>query len=753
MRYRIYSTLGLDAYDVAAIATFASLAFGIGVTLIGLASLAAHPLALSGVIAVDPVTVRWASLAVLLALILVLGVLATRRSAIRIAQFEVRMPSPAILLGQVGFTVIDLALSATTLFVLLPSSDLGFFTFLAVFAAATMTGVLSHVPGGVGVFESIVIAALPATVPLEQAAAALLLYRLIYYLLPFGLAVILLAATEAATASKAVHGPVARVAQLTRPLRGAASAVAPLAIAVLVFGSGLWMLFSALIPNMSASADELELFLPLVFVEGGALLSSAIGVVLLILSHGLVRRMDGAYWMTILALGVGIIAAIAHGIDYDRATLLLFVAAILWPCRREFHRQARITRAMFAPGWIALVAATVIASGFLLFFAHKNTAYAQELWWQFAVDESAPRAMRAGMVASLAVVAGLVFFALRPLRHTPAEPTSEDLALAAKIIAEQDNADANLVHSGDKALMFSTDRRAFQMYAVQRRSWIAFGDPIGSEEAFEELAWAFADAARSAGARPVFCEVSDDHLPLWLEIGLTLHKMGEEAVLDLARFDLEGSSRKRLRAAHNRAKRDGLTLEIAEPPHAPTLLSTLRTISDAWLAAKKSREKGFSVGRFDPAYPQHFPVATVCCNGKIVAFANLMTTATRRMVTIDLMRHVDDAPGGTMDFLFIDLMLTLKSQGYQEFGLGMAPLSGLEARKGASLWTQVGAQIYRHGGQFYNFEGLRQFKEKFEPEWRPRYLACPGALPPLVPLADATSLISGGGANASIRTG
>ena len=79
-----------------------------------------------------------------------------------------------------------------------------------------------------------------------------------------------------------------------------------------------------------------------------------------------------------------------------------------------------------------------------------------------------------------------------------------------------------------------------------------------------------------------------------------------------------------------------------------------------------------------------------------------------------------------MDFLFISLMLSGKDQGYQFFDLGMAPLSGLENRPFAPLWNRIGAVIFVQGVYFYNFEGLREYKEKIDPVWEPRYLACPG---------------------------
>ncbi len=137
-------------------------------------------------------------------------------------------------------------------------------------------------------------------------------------------------------------------------------------------------------------------------------------------------------------------------------------------------------------------------------------------------------------------------------------------------------------------------------------------------------------------------------------------------------------------------------------------------------------------------------MALVERSDQVIAFADLWQGAQREELSVDLMRHSNAAPGGVMDFLFIELMLWGKAQGYRWFNLGMAPLAGLEAHRLAPAWHKVGRLIYHYGENFYNFEGLRRYKEKFEPEWRPRYLAAPGGLAQARVLLDVTSLISGG---------
>ena len=128
----------------------------------------------------------------------------------------------------------------------------------------------------------------------------------------------------------------------------------------------------------------------------------------------------------------------------------------------------------------------------------------------------------------------------------------------------------------------------------------------------------------------------------------------------------------------------------------------------------------------------------------MIAFATLWLGAGKAELSIDLMRHLPEAPHGVMDGLFIELMLWGRREGYGWFNLGMAPLSGLEDRPLAPAWNRLGAYLFRHGEHFYNFQGLRKYKEKFDPAWEPRYLAAPGgpALPRI--LLDVVALISGG---------
>jgi phosphatidylglycerol lysyltransferase len=282
------------------------------------------------------------------------------------------------------------------------------------------------------------------------------------------------------------------------------------------------------------------------------------------------------------------------------------------------------------------------------------------------------------------------------------------------------------------------------MYGIEGRSWVALGDPVGPESEMEEIAWSFRELSDRHGGWTVFYEISKAYLPLYLDLGLNLLKLGEHARVRLMTFSLEGKSRKPLRNVCNRLEKEGCNFIVIPTTEVAGLMPELKVISDVWLAEKNTREKGFSLGFFDPVYLQRGPVAIVRKKERIVAFANLWLSAEKEELSPDLMRFLPDAPESVMEYLFLQLMLWGKQEGYRWFNLGMAPLSGLEDHTLAPLWNRLGAFMFRHGEHFYNFQGLRRYKDKFDPEWEPRYLASPGGLALPRILTNIAGLISGG---------
>ena len=499
------------------------------------------------------------------------------------------------------------------------------------------------------------------------------------------------------------------------------------------------LLASGATPGVPGRLHALGRFLPTAVVEGSHFAGSLVGVGLIVLAAGLRRRVDAAWGLAVGLLGLGIVLSLLKGLDWEEACILGVVLAVVVACRREFHRRAAVLGPM-SPVWLLSTLAAAAVVTWLAIFGHKHRDV--DLF-DFALHADAPRAIRATVAAGAVLAGVLLYRLLRPMRHgRGACDEPDDLACVERIVAAAPQTTAHLALLGDKNFVFTPERNGFVMYAVAGQTWAAMGDPFG--ESPQDAAWRFRDAAESAGARWCFYEVRHDALPVYADLGCALLKLGEEAVVPLIDFSLIGRDRKELRHTVNKVEKEGGVFEVVPAADVPPLLPSLRDVSDSWLAHKEAKELGFSLGYFDETYLSRHPMAVVRRGGEVVAFANLWPGGDGKELSVDLMRHLPDAPAGSMDFLFVKLMLWGREHGYARFNLGMAPLAGMEqaaARRGGPLWPKLGGLVYRHGERLYGFQGLRQWKAKFGPAWEPRYLALRHPWQAPAVLADVARLV------------
>lgn len=472
---------------------------------------------------------------------------------------------------------------------------------------------------------------------------------------------------------------------------------------------------------------------------------SIAAVALMSLAVGLRRRLDAA-WAAAVALltFLGGYALVRHA-HVPAGVASLFGAGALALSRRAFYRHAGLAALTPSrPLYLAMAAALVVAGVGAVLWAAERPGFAAAPWWTLVVDVHIGRAGRVVAVAMATLVAVTAWsLLLAPARRRPAAPAPEAIARIEGLIAESDapRPEAQLAFLGDKSFVF-TDGAGI-MAARAGGSLVAMGAPLGKRQNWKKALTAFREEAERLELRPVIYAAPPDLLPDLIDVGFRLEKIGENAVIDLHAFSLAGGRRQSLRTAHRKlAEREGGTFEVTPAP-AETQILALKPVSDAWLAMHKSGEKSFSLGRFDPVFMARGPLATVRVHGRVIAFATLWTTPGRAWAALDLMRYdPDGAPPGTMDFLIAETLLWAQREGFARFDLGMAPLSGLSEERHAPLFSRFGRLFYERGGPFYNFEGLRKFKEKFAPDWEPRYLAAPGAWSMPIVLAEIALMTS-----------
>ena len=641
------------------------------------------------------------------------------------------LPDRRTMLAVTALSVVELVLAAAALYVLLPdSTPTGLPGFVGMYLVAVLAGLVSTVPAGLGVFEWSLLKLLPQVAPGAVLAAALV-YRVTYYVLP------LLLATLLATAP-ALRRPLRASAGATRAGWNALRPWLPHIVALAVFSVGAALIVDGTLPAPHRHLHTASL--PL--LETSHLLGSLAGVVLLLIGQGLSRRSHAAWVLALVFCIAAPLPIWLRGGQVLIAVAALLVAVALWTARREFYREGALLDQAWSWPWLRNLGLVLVAVVWLLFFVYSHVEYQNELWWQFALSGNAPRALRALLVVAMAVA----IFGIGRLLHStrgplPAADEATLQALAPVLAAARDT-QACLVLTADKAVLRDEAGLGFVMMQRHGGSLIAMGDPVGPPDVARTLIWRFREEADRLGLRPVFYQVGEAYWQTYLDLGLGLVKLGEEAMVPLQEFTLEGRDRADLRQAWNRGKRSGLNFRVAAADEVPALMPELSAVSSAWLDDKAGEEKGFSLGSFDPVYLARFPVALVEAEGRIVAFANLWHAPAGHELSVDLMRHLPDAPKGTMDFLFIELFLWARERGDIRFSLGMAPLSGLANHRLAGRWSRVATLVARHGERFYGFSGLRRFKSKFAPQWRPRYLAAPGGVHLPAALLDATRLIS-----------
>jgi len=738
VRYSLYSSWNLSVVEITKLFAFCRLTLWLGFFLLGGAVFLFEPFVIPKALHLPFESVRPIGALFLVPVAIYLTLSFLRRSPLRFRSFEFALPASHLFAGQVVVALLDWAVAGSVLYVLLPETPgLSFFGFLGIFLLAQFAGLISQVPGGLGVFETVAIMLLSPAVPGSQVLGSLLAYRGIYYILPLGVAAALLGA-------QAIIQKKTWIRSLIGPFTHWSSILAPHLLALTTFVGGALLLFSGATPSVTWRLGWLKGFLPLPVIEVSHFVASLAGAGLLLLAKGLERRINAAYTMTLVLLAAGIALSLLKGFDYEEALVLSVIIAVLLPCRSQFYRKSFLLEQRFRPGWIIAIVLVLLCSVWLGVFANKHVEYSTDFWWRFTLHGDAPRFLR----ATLGAVTLTLFFALakllRPASPRPVLSRQQDIERALPIVSASDQTYANLALLGDKYFMFSDKDRAFIMFGIEGRSWISMGDPVGPEEEWTELLWEFREMCDRYGGYSVFYEIGYKNLSLYLDLGLSFLKLGEEAQVSLETFALEGGDRKALRQTCHKLEREGCRFELVPASGVPPFLPKFRAVSDAWLAEKNVREKIFSLGFFDEAYLKRFPMGIVRREGRVLAFTNIWAGAGKKELSVDLMRFTPDSPPSVMDYLFVQTMLWGKQQGYGRFNLGMAPLSGLHEGGLAPLWSRVGAYFFRHGEHFYNFQGLRRYKEKFDPQWTPKYLACPGGFAVPRVLANVASLIAGG---------
>lgn len=275
----------------------------------------------------------------------------------------------------------------------------------------------------------------------------------------------------------------------------------------------------------------------------------------------------------------------------------------------------------------------------------------------------------------------------------------------------------------DKSYFLPENKNAFISYGVSSDVAISLGDPVGPKSAVKNTIREFCAYCQKNGWKYGFYQVLPDYLRLYKSLNLKSFKVGDEAIVNLIRFDLKGKQGKKFRQTVNKLETRGFSTEYIQSPIPSNVILEAKSVSDDWLKIAGKRERTFTLGYFEKSYLSRTPLFVVKNNqDKLSAFANIIPSYRPQEATVDLMRHKRNAPNGTMDYLFIKLFLFLKELGYKRFSLGLVPMSGFSVKEKATITERAVHDFAQNTNFLFNFKGIKQYKAKYADNWEPRYL-------------------------------
>jgi phosphatidylglycerol lysyltransferase len=493
-------------------------------------------------------------------------------------------------------------------------------------------------------------------------------------------------------------------------------------------GSGLIDIRSVAAPSLPGRHSLLREFFPLEFLHLSRSLTLLVGFALIISSINIYKKKRRAFQAVLILSAVSVIFHLTKGLDYEEALFSLVLVVILLLSRKDFKVRSSI------PDWrwavLRLATAIVVALGYAIlgFYLLDKRHFGIDFTLIDSIRHTFAFLSLSGdvhlvpltryarwfldslyLITVTAIVYSL-YAIFRPVIYLFATLPYER-EQAAEILKRYGRSSLEFFKLWpDKSYFFSASRRSFLAYRVAANFALTLADPVGPEEEIPDIIRGFAGHCEENDWRLAFHQTLPDFLPLYRELKFKKLKIGDEAIVDLREFALEGKKMKHLRHHVNQMEKTGMQFRSEEPPIPDELMTQLKDVSDDWLKIPGRRERGFTMGTFDEDLLRTNPVvAAVDADGLVQAFMNIIPSYYPGETTIDLMRHRQDAPDGVMDYLFIKLFARQKEKGFMRFNLGMAPMSGFQEGEDASAEERAVHFFLQRLNFLFSYTGLYQY--------------------------------------------
>ena len=496
-------------------------------------------------------------------------------------------------------------------------------------------------------------------------------------------------------------------------------------------------IISALTPALPERLKLLQDFIPFSITELSNIAVLLMGIILIVSSGFLLTGARSAWRVAMIIGSLSLFGHLTKAFDYEEAIAALTTLSVLWYTRRAYFIKYDFTFNVKAAQQITVIFSALFLyslAGFYLLHARHldfNFNWTESLQasiktMAFMTDKLAPQT-KTGLFFIYSIQLGsalLLLYGMFLLYMVSKKETVEveDRTEALSLLERYGNSSMDYFKLyPDKQLFFNDVNDSFLAYAESKHYAVVLENPVARDaDSKARLIQSFEHYCSERGLRTFYYRVTEDDLPAYLSLKKKAIKLGQEAIVDVTTFSLEGAEKKSMRNAIRKIEHGGYHFNAYYPPLKDGLIQQLSAVSNDWLSQRGHSEAGFSQGIFKASELKKCAVLTVESNdSKILAFINVVPSYKKGEGTYDLIRQTSDSPNGVLDYLVVKMIEYFKDNDYKTLNLGLAPLAGMEDN---NLNEQIITFYKKNFKQASRLKGLFDYKSKFEPRWENRYL-------------------------------
>ena len=510
--------------------------------------------------------------------------------------------------------------------------------------------------------------------------------------------------------------------------------------AVLIFILGIVNIISVLTPALPERLNLLKDYLLVDFVSFSNSFVFIAGLFLLVTAAFMLRGLRTAWWFAVALSIISIFGNIAKGIDYEEATIAFLIVGSLIATRKQYHVKTNPKLGTVGLQTSVLSMAAVMLYGVIGFYfldkrhfhidfnIFQSFRYTLQNFFLVGSNDLIPYDSFARdfiyliKISGFASISFLIYSLVRPYVFK-ITPTVEEISRAKALTQQFGNSALDFFKTySDKFIFAPSEINAYISYRVNRNFAVVLENPVAeNSEEMKKCIVSFGKYCYENGLKEIYYRVSKESLPVYNEMSKKSLFLGQEGVIDLDFFSLEGGEKKSIRNALNKINEQGYTTHINTPPLRDGLIQKLKAVSDEWLKLTEREEIIFSQGMFvEKEIKEQTVISVENSEEKIIAFLNIIPDYVKNEGTYDLLRKTADAPNGIMDYILVELFKYFKDIGIQYVNLGFAPMSGLND---PHTFTEKSMKFaYEKIRSFSHYKGQRDYKDKFNPRWNDKFL-------------------------------